>query len=58
MKKAENVYVIVRSRYNYPDEMRVVSEDYKSYDDANDYAYGLNLGIMKETRREKFKIPN
>lgn len=58
MKKSENNFVVVRKRYNYQDEMRVVSDDYETYEDANDYAYGLNLGVMKEIRREKFKVPS
>ena len=54
--KENGKHVVVRKRYNYPNEMRIVSEEFDNFKDAEEFRYALSLKVAKEVRKEKFKI--
>lgn len=55
-KQDDGSYVVVRIRYNYPDEYRIVSENILDYKDAEERSNALNLKITKELKKGTFKI--
>jgi hypothetical protein len=49
-------YIVVRPRYNYVNEMRVVSDEFITHDLAYEHAESLNFKIVKEKRKTIIKV--
>lgn len=45
-------FVVTRPRYNYPDQIRVVSDEFKIHSDAYNHSNALNLKIVKEKKKK------
>ena len=57
VKNLENgKFVVVRPRYNYPNQMRVVSDELDTQERAFEHAESLNLKILKEKRKNIINI--
>jgi hypothetical protein len=44
-------FIVIRPRYNYLNQMRVVSDEFTTHDLAYEHAESLNLKISKEKRK-------
>ena len=45
-------FVIVRPRYNYPEQIRIVSDEFLTHLDAYNHSIALNLKVVKEDKKK------
>jgi hypothetical protein len=50
-QQPDNSFVVIRPRFNYPNQIRIVSDDFEHHKDAEEFSYALNLKIVKEVRK-------